>query len=240
MSTTTQAATPNGAPRRGTPRWAWVLIIVLAIVAVLAISVAVFAARGREVLLPPAPTPTGQSTPTSQTSSASSSPSQTVEDAEGCLGGATELDRAVLTAQKKAPLSPAGAAAFTATLVRWASTSPAPPYQEDTSRQILDRAASSRARGFFSSGRHLPAGAVATVNFENGKYYVESFDGTNTIVSYVATGEAWKDGSAEGSGYLSGALHLMAVNGSWRLHDVSAERTLDDLLQVGTSYSGGC
>lgn len=239
MSTSLRSAPPDSGPRRGLPRWAWVLIGLLAVIAIVAAAIAVFTARGKQVIvLPPSPTPAVASAgPTP-----SSSPSASISDAtlaDGCLGGATELDRAVLTAQRDAPLTPAGAASFTATLVRWATATPPPPYQAQTARQVLAGDATPAATRF-PSGSHALPGAVGSIDFADGRYYVEAFDGRSAIVSYVGTGTATQDGVPQGSGYLAGATHLVAQNGTWHLADISAERDLTDLLRVGSPYAGGC
>ena len=181
MATTIQTSPPDSGPRRGLPRWAWVLVALLAAVALVAVAVAVFAVRGRTVVHSAAP----PSPAASVSPSSSASPAATATLADGCLGGVAELDRAVLTAQRQAPLTPAGAASFTATVIRWAFAGPPPPYQQVTARQVLTDNAGSAARRSLTGTKDLGSSTEA-IDFTNGKYYVESFDGDSAIVSYLA------------------------------------------------------
>lgn len=239
MSNTLQTAPPDAGPRRGLPRWAWVLIGLLTIIAIVAASIAVFASRGRQVIvLPPEPAaPAATASPSVAPSPTVSAPTATIAD--GCLGGASDLDRAVLTAQQQAPLSAVGAAAFTATVIRWASATPAPPFQAATARQALSRGATTKVRDSLS-GQRAASGATATVDFAEGKYYVENFDGVTAIVSYLGNGVATQDGLSLGSGYLAGTVYLDSENGTWHLRDVTAERSLADLQRIGVPYAAGC
>jgi len=233
MATTIQTSPPDSGPRRGLPRWAWVLVALLAAVALVAVAVAVFAVRGRTVVHPAVPpSPAASTSPSS-----SASPAATLAD--GCLGGVAELDRAVLTAQRQAPLTPAGAASFTATVIRWAFAGPPPPYQQVTAKQVLTDNASSAARRSLSSTKDL-AGSTGGVDFTDGKYYVESFDGDSAIVSYVGGANPTLNGVPQGAVLLSGAVHLEAVNGTWHYRDLTSERSIEDLQRIGVPYSGGC
>jgi len=240
MSTSLQPAPSDAGPRRGLPRWAWVLIGLLTVIAIVASAVAVFAARGRQVIvLPPEPAPVAASTAPAPSSSAAAPSSVPVAAADGCLGGATELDRAVLTAQRDAPLTPEGAAAFTATMVRWAVATPPPPYRAATVPQVLAQDATTTAQQFALNDQ-TPAGALVTIDFTAGQYYVEAFDGQAAIVSWVGSGTGSLDGVPQDSAAFGGAAHLVAQNGTWHLADISAERDIPDLRRIGTRYAGGC
>jgi hypothetical protein len=225
---------PDTAPRRRLPRWVWALLALLTVITVVA--VAVFATREREVV------PSGDPDQPVTVAPSASSPATVMpaSAADGCLGGATDLDRAVLTAQQEAPLTPEGAAAFTATLVRWASAVPAPPYQQVTAQQVFSVDATSAAQRFLSSTATVPEASTGRVDFRDGRYYVEAFDGDTAIVSYAAGAEATQNGAPAGTGYLSGAVTLEAQNGTWHFRDLSAARTLEDVQRIGTLYAGGC
>lgn len=226
--------------RRGLPTWAWVLIVLLVSVTAAAVAVAVFAARGGAVLANPSPDPAPAATAapaTTASGTASTSPSDL--PADGCVGGVSDLDRAVLTAQRQAPLTGAGAAAFTATLMRWAYSAPAAPFQKVTARQVLTADASRAARKSLSSTTD-PEGSTLTVDFANGRYYVEAFDGTSAIVSWAATGHVTTSATPQGDALIGGSVHLKSINGVWRYEDQTLERQLDDLQRIGTPYSGGC
>jgi hypothetical protein len=236
MVTTVHPPPPGTTPRRRLPRWVWALLALLTVITVVAVAVAVSATREQEVASsgdPDGPV----------TVAPSASPPATVlpaSAADGCLGGATDLDRAVLTAQQQAPLTPEGAAAFTATLVRWASAVPAPPYQQVTAQQVFSVDATSAAQRFLSSTATVPEASTGRVDFRDGRYYVEAFDGDTAIVSYAAGAEATQNGAPAGTGYLSGAVTLEAQNGTWHFRDLSAARTLEDVQRIGTLYAGGC
>ena len=235
MATTIQTSPPDSGPQRGLPRWAWVLVALLAAVALVAVAVAVFAVRGRTVAHPASPpSPAASASPSSSASQAA-----TATLADGCLGGVAELDRAVLAAQRQAPLTPAGAASFTATVIRWAFAGPPPPYQQVTARQVLTDNASPAARRSLSSTKDL-AGSTGGVDFTDGKYYVESFDGDSAIVSYVGGANPTLNGVPQGAVLLGGAAHLEAVNGTWHYKDLTSERSIEDLQRIGIPYSGGC
>lgn len=239
MSSTVQASKPDSGPRRGLPRWAWVLIGLLTVIAIVSAAIAVFASRGRQVVvLPPEPAPPAASAATPSPSASTSAAPVTLAD--GCLGGATDSDRAVLTAQRDAPLTQAGAASFTATLVRWAFAVPPPPFQKVTAEQVLAPGATAAAQRSLSSAKQITDGSTATFSFANGRYYVEAFDGRSAIVSYVADARVTADGRPLQGAAIGGSIHLEAVNGVWRYQDRSAERAIEDIQRVGQPYSGGC
>lgn len=225
MSTTTQPAPAQSGHRKGLPRWAWALIAVLTVLVLVALAVIVFAPRGRDGATAPASTP---------------APVATASLADGCLGGVADLDRAVLTAQDEAPLTKAGAASFTATLVRWAATTPPPVGQEVTGQQLLSQDATATAKDFPSGAQELKPGVIAAVDFTDGRYYIESADKTSAIVSYLGTVSGSLNGVSQGSAWVSGAAHLVVSNGTWHLRDMTLERPIADLQQVGVPFSGGC
>ena len=240
MSTSLQSATPDSGSRGGLPRWAWVLIGLLTVIAIVAAAIAVFAARGRQVIvLPPAPAAPAASSSASPTTSPSGSPGPAVTIADGCLGGATQLDRAVLSAQREAPLTSVGAATFTATLVRWALAAPPPPYQEVTAREVFADGATPAVRRSLSSSKELGT-STGAVDFSTGRYYVEAFDGRSAIVSYVASANGTLNGAPLEEAIIGGAVHLQAVNGTWHYADLTSERSIEDLQRIGTPYSAGC
>lgn len=242
MSTTAPPpASPPDRPGR-LPRWVLALIALLSLIALVAVVVAVIAIRGPEPATggQVAPTPvipaSAAGTPTASPS-ATGAPEATIAD--GCLGGPSELDRAVITAQKQTPLNEVGAATFTASLMRWVFTGPPPPFQKRTATQILTPDASSAARRSLSSSKDLE-GSSGTLDFRDGKYYVESFDGNRAIVSYLGTGHLADNGTPQPDVLLAGSVHLQAVNGVWRYRSLSSERSIEDLQRIGVPYSGGC
>ncbi len=235
---TVQNSPPDSAPRPGLPRWAWILIALLAAIALVAVAVAVFGRQDRTVVLPAVPAP---SRPTaslpSSTTPAPPSPPETLAD--GCLGGVLQLDEAVLAAQQQAPLTPAGAASFAATVARWAFSSPSPAGQVPTAKQILAADATDAARHSLSSSSDLQ-GSGGALDFTGGKYYIEFFDGRSATVSYLASSNPTLDGVPQGQVTLAGTAHLVAVNGTWRYQDLTTSLSIADLQRIGVPYSGGC
>jgi hypothetical protein len=234
LNTPTEPTQPVPAPsasalRRGLPRWAWVVIVLLAVIALVATSVAVFAPRGRAVTSSPRPVAVATSAPAAGTILAN-----------GCLGGFTDPDQALLIAQKQAPLTPNGAAAFTATLVRWTSTTPVTPLAPAIARQVLTKDATTAAQKVQSNAQDSRAGLVSSVNFATGLYYVEASDAHTATVSYLVEGKASLNGVSQGTASVFGTVHLVAVGGTWHLRDVTLERPLENLRQVGLPYMGGC
>lgn len=243
MSATARATDRAPGPRASVPRWAWTVMVLLALVAVLAVAVAVFAPRGQESLTAPAPggaaPPAAPVAPTQTASpSPTSSATQAPEQASGCLGGRAELDAAVLAAQEQAPLTAEGAAAFSATVFRWALGAPAAPFQAQTAEQVFSPDATDAARAI--SGTRDAEGTTFSMSFEDGRYYVESYDSRSAIVSVLGTGTGTEEGVPLGEAQLWGALHLESINGSWRVRDITETRTAEDLERIGTPFVGGC
>jgi len=243
MSTVATSPAQTPGPGRGLPRWAWEVIVLLVVIAVAAVAVAVVAVQGKDAssnAAPPVSTTPPATSPAASTPAPTPSTSMPAEAADGCLGGATELNQAVLAAQQKARLDPVGAASFTATLVRWAMDAPAPPFQAQTAKQILTADASSKARHFLSGTIKDLKGSTSTIDINGGRYYVEAFDGTSAIVSYLVIGHSTLNGAVLSDVELGGSVHLKSINGLWRFQDMTGDRSLEDLHRIGTPYSGGC
>lgn len=242
------APTSPPKPRAGLPRWAWALIALLVVVTVISVTVAVFASSGREVIVLPPPNTGTPTAPATAPISPPASPSATAGSssppvADGCLGGATNLDQAVLAAQQQADLTPAGAAGFTATLVRWALSGPPSPYQRVTADKILTRDATSAARNALSSTKTTSPGAdnsTASIVFTDGRYYIEAADTSTAIISWVATARGTLSGSPLAPATIAGTIHLKSINGVWRLQDLTYDRSIEDISNIGTPYAGGC
>jgi hypothetical protein len=230
MTTTTQTQDPppTRQPRRGPPRWAWVLIATVVVLALVVVAVLVYADRGRATLAPqaqPAPMAPGNG------------PGGTLAD--GCLGGRTDLDQAMLTAQKQAPLTAAGAAAYAATLMRWSIETPAPAHQKATAQQILSTDATPAALHSLSSSVD-PQGWTSTVSSAAGSFYIESFDGHAAAVSVRVGLTGTQNGVAAEPANLGGTMYLESVGGLWRYRDHAYGRSLEDMDRLGTPYAGGC
>lgn len=237
----TPARPADGSPSSRVPRWAWAVMVLLLLVAVVAVTVAVFAPRGQQPLPAPgaAAPPTAPVAPSPTPSPApSTTPTQAPEQASGCLGGPAELDAAVLAAQQQAPLTAEGAAAFAATFLRWGTGTPAAPFQAETAEQVLSPDATDAARNI--SGTRDAEGTTFSMSFEDGRYYVESYDNTSAIVSVLGLGSGTDNGIPAGEGQLWGSVRLEAINGTWRVRDITDDRSAEDLQRIGTPFVGGC
>jgi hypothetical protein len=240
MPASTAPTTPSK-PGPALPRWAWALIALLIVVTIVSVTVAVFANSGREVIVLPPPNTGTQTAPASASTSASPTDGPTpTRAADGCLGGATNLDQAVLAAQQQSALTPTGAASFTATVVRWALSGPPSPYQGVTADKILTPDATSAARNALSSTKTVTDSSAASIDFTNGRYYIESADTSTAIISWVATARVTVSGSALAPATIAGTLHLKSINGQWRLRDFTRDRSIEDISNIGTTYAGGC
>jgi hypothetical protein len=195
-------------------------------------------------------TPTAQrnpaaATPTAAAGRAPGDPDPTVN---GCLGGKpgigpdgtyVDLDQIVLAAQKQAPLTPTGAAEFTATLTRWYGTVPEPAGFAQTLPQVLAPGTNSLSQKLlkpvdskWSSGRY---------DFSTGGFYVESFDPTHAVVSWVANGYGTANGKDIPPVIFANAAHLVAVGGVWKLTDIApVHAAVEELQRIATPYDGGC
>lgn len=234
------ATSPQGG-RGGRGRSILVTALVAVIVALVAVSatVLIMAPRGRQAVdaLPSTPPSTPVATP-SATATASPSPATAQITADGCLGGAIELNRAVISAQEQAPLTSKGAAAFTATLLRWTSAAPAPAYKADAASQILSTDASPIARDQVAI--QTPANQTSAADFTTGRFYVESYTPNRAVVSFVGRFQGTQDGTAVTPATISGAVTLNAQNGTWHFQDLTSQREVSDLLAVSSPYTGGC
>jgi hypothetical protein len=225
--------------RGGRGRSVLVTVLVAVVVALVAVTatVLIMAPRGREAVEASTETPSS-SAASAEPTGLSPSPSTSQVTADGCLGGAVELNRAVVSAQEQAPLTQEGAAAFTATLLRWTNASPAPAYKADTANQILAQDATTLVRDYVAAVN--PSSVTTAADFSTGRFYVESYTPTRAVVSFLATATGTSNGSAYASATISGAVVLVAQNGTWHFQDLTSERTVSDLSAVSSPYTGGC
>jgi hypothetical protein len=214
------------------------LIVALVAITLVAIAVAVSATRGREVINGQASVTTIAAAPSSTSSPTTTTTIDANTLAQGCLGGSADLDQSVLAAQDQAPLTREGAAAFAATVIRWAMTAPPPAFQAFTAQRVLTPGANESARRLLTSGIDLQ-GTKTTVSFNKGRYLVESYQPTEAVVSYLAEATA-QQGTGQGKADISGSVHLVAVNGQWRFDALTGERPLEEIQRLGTPYKWGC
>lgn len=230
---------PGRRGRSGRGRSVLVTVLVAVVVALVAVTatVLIMAPRGREAVEASSSSPSSE-TSTGTAPPASPTPSTSQVTADGCLGGAIELNRAIVSAQEQAPLTAEGAAAFTATLLRWTSASPAPAYKADTATQVLAQDATTLVQDWVAA--QAPTNVTTAADLSSGRFYIESYSPTRVVVSYLVTGTGTQDGVAISPLTLSGAVTLVAQNGTWHLQDLTSERAVEDLETVSSPYTGGC
>lgn len=228
---------PKTEQRTRVPRWAWVLMAGLLIIALIAGIAVVLVLRGAQTERVQ-PSPASEAPPPASAPAPGETSAAPSGRADGCLGGPTDLDRAVTSAQEQAPLTEDGAASFAATVIRWAMIVPAPRAQAQTADQVLVRNATAAARNL--SGAQDPGDATLTPSTVDARYYVESYEPTRAVVSVTTQITGTRAGVQQGQADVSGSLTLVAVSGQWRLQDITDGRSVEDLQRVGTVYAGGC
>ena len=225
---------PAQPPRRKRGRFLRFLGV-LALAAVLLVVAGGLFLRYGTNLPTPEPAPSAASPAAPLTPSAGPSAGAT---ADGCLGGSVEVDRAVITAQERAGLDEAGAAAFVATLLRWGLRTPASVTKPETAERVVAAEATEPARSL-GEIREEP-GATTAVDFAQGRFFVEGFDGTTAVVSVIARATGTKDGQAYAPALLYPTVTIVAQDGVWRVQDYGGTRSLEDLQGISVPYTGGC
>ncbi len=229
------AATRTGAgPARRWPRFAVVLAAVVVVVALVAVYFA----------LKPSPAPTAAPPPLTPTVSRTT-PSASVSGAptvlaDGCLGG-TDPIKAIRIAHETAPLTPEGAAAFVATLARWAGQVPHDPTEYQQTGDLI------WAPGFPTAQRTLPpfpAGTTAWTSTTGSRYRVSAISAHGATVEAFFTQTANQDGATSTNGQVA-RVQLAVVDGRWAVEDASppgdgSEQLLNELQAEGLPYRGGC
>ncbi|PPK98184.1 hypothetical protein CLV92_102337 [Kineococcus xinjiangensis] len=238
-----QRGAPRAAPPRGVPRWAFALVALLAVAALGAVLAVAAVHRARVAAALPAAGPVrALAGPDAVPAAAAGLPAVGLPDAAavpaGCLGGEVDLDTAVLTAQREAPPTPAGAAAFAATVLRWATATPAPPQQAATAGAVLTPDATAAARNL--SGVHEPGSATLTTSVAEGRWYLEAFTPEEAVVSVVGRARGTRDGEPAGEAWVAGSLVLRQLEGTWRLHDITGARPVEEIMDIGRPFPGGC
>lgn len=216
------------------PRLAVVLVAVLIAVALVAVY---FALKP-----PPAPTATSPllTPPVSSATPPASVTGAPTALADGCLGG-TDPIKAIRIARKTAPLTPEGAAAFVATLARWAGQVPHDPTEYQQTGELI------WAPDFPATQRTLPpfsAGTTAWTSTIGSRYRVPVVSDRGATVEAFFTQTANQDGATSTNGQVA-RVQLTVVDGRWAVKDASppgdrSEQLLNELQAKGLPYRGGC
>lgn len=223
----------NGAaPKR---RWPPVAVV-FAVLLVLVAGVSVYFA------LRPSPGSTGRpTTPVTTSPSASAAVSGAPTTlADGCLGG-TDPVKAVRIAHQVAPLTPEGAAAFVATMMRWQGQIPHDPAEfRETGKQIW-------APSLPATNRNVPAppaGATAWLSTADARYRVLNVSKSDMTIEAVFTQTGVLNGISTEVQQV-GQFTVTAIDGHWALKSAGPpandpKQTIADLQAKGLPYRGGC
>jgi hypothetical protein len=190
---------------------------------------------------------TGRATGPLPTAATGRAPTDPTPEVNGCLGGQpgidatgkyVDLDQIVLAAQKTAPLTPTGAAEFTATLARWYGAMPRAASWSSTVPALLAPKTASLSHLLLTPGGTWDSGRL---DFSTGGFYVESFDPTHAVVSWVANGYGTTNGKDVPPVVFGDGFHLVAINGVWKLTDIApVHSSVEELRRIATPYEGGC
>lgn len=158
-------------------------------------------------------------------------------DARGCLGG-ENAEAAVLVAQEKAPLTPAGAAEFTATLIRWTWIYPrTKPLKEDGVKLWAPDIVAEADKPRWPNASN---GDSAYASFIDGHYLIESVSADTAVVSVQFISVYSSAGGQMDTNSSAVEVTVKAVDGRWRLGGGRKHRQPDDIIAQGQSYRQGC
>ena len=236
-------------PMKGTPimatstgttstrRWPRIAVVFVVLFVAVVGAAVYFALRPAPapVTAPPSPslTPTALSTSTSAT--VSGAPTAV---ADGCLGG-TDPSTAILVAREKAPLTPDGAAAFAATLMRWIGQVPQDP--------TLFSSLSDKIRAPSLPPQPLPSvpdGTTAWVSTTDARYRVTNVSNTDITVEGIFEQTANQNGSVS-TDFRPVRFELTVINGHWALKGAgfptqAPDNFVKSMQATGLPYRGGC
>lgn len=216
-----------------------VVVAIVAVIALIVATVVVTNALGEEEAAPPAtttsPSPGESSTSTSGTSNVGAG-------AQGCLGGVNP-SKAVLAAQKEAPLTAKGAAAFAATVMRWHGQYPADPAYADKAQQIMTKdAGSDLLTANAEEGGPEDSGWGTT---DGARYRVAEISDTTATVEITMPVFVTSKEYPEGVEVYTGARwRLVAVDGQWRVKDMDGiapnSKDREEIEAHGLTFKGVC
>jgi hypothetical protein len=174
-----------------------------------------------------APSPSGATTSSSTQGSG----------ARGCLGG-ENAEAAAASAQEQAPLTPTGAAEFSASLIRWYWMLPrSKPLTADGPALWVPGVDTSLTTPQWPNAGN---GDTAYASFLNGHYLIESATTSTVVVSAEFTSIYSKaDGSIESENGVE-EMTLVAFGGHWRLKTARIHRQAQDVIEHGQPYVQGC
>jgi hypothetical protein len=221
----------EGTARRGFPRWSFVLLAIVLVLAVV---------TGVSIWYQSHP-PKTAAAPSPSTSAVPATAGGDIPN--GCLAGKDTSAAALITAQKKAPHTEAGAVGLAAAFTRWMLQYPR-PNPTDTNRVIaeyrstdVDKTITDLPRQL-ASAKDLEGWASGGVSFAEGRYIVE--DSTPDRVKVTVGGAEIKNGLPVPDYKVLATWTLVWQDDVWRFQATSADRTVEDLFTNGAALAGGC
>lgn len=229
-------STPSAQPAGGSTRR--VLLAIGVLVIIVAVVVAFLLGRGssKTATKPPASTTTGTTQPTTVTST------QAPLNVNGCLGGPdpTLAIGSVFTA----PLTPAGAVEFTATVSRWLVDS------TKTSAQYTQIAPKLMSPDLVTRYTTVaPAGQTTSLSTEGSVYKVSGFTPQKVTVTMSSVVTITDNSGLQRTQDGVGDFTLTAKDGHWTFSDVpppgqegsaGSQQTIDEMEKGSTPLPGGC
>lgn len=164
------------------------------------------------------------------------------QNAAGCLGGVNPSE-AVLAAQKDAPLTPQGAAAFAATVMRWRSQFPSDPDYAAKARKVMTETAGSDLLTIDPEpGGPEDSGWGTT---EGARYRVSEVTKDSATVEIVmpffGTSKEYPDGVEVET---AARWRLVAVDDHWRVADMDPidknQGARDEVATSGLTFTRVC
>lgn len=213
-----------------------VVLAIAAVVVIVAVIVAFLAGRGSTTKTPQALPATSSSAPKPTPSS------QAALNVNGCLGGPdpTLAIGSVFTA----PLTPAGAVEFTATVSRWLVDSTKDRAQYD---QIAPKLMSADLVKRYTT--IAPDGQTTSLSTQTSVYKVSGFTPRKVTVTMSSVVTITDNNGLQRTQDGVGDFTLSAKAGHWTFSDVpppgreggaGSQRTIDEMKKGSTALPGGC
>lgn len=160
--------------------------------------------------------------------------------ADGCLGG-TDPIKAIRIAHQTAPLTPEGAAAFVATMVRWLGQAPHDPDEFQQTGKLI------WAPSLPATNRQMPvarAGSTAWISTADARYRITKVTAADVTVEAVFIQTISADNTNTNVEHV-GQFVVTQIDGRWAFKAAAPggstpEQVVSQLRAEGLPYRGGC
>ena len=162
--------------------------------------------------------------------------------ADGCLGG-TDASSAVLAAQQQATATPAGAASFAASYLRWGAQVPRPTNIAVVGPKVWSAAFPTAARTLPLAA--VPEGTQMWASFANGRWVTDNVSddgGTAKLTVTLLLSEIADQGGQVQSTEASVSLRMHLAPGGWLVDGPESVvlHTADEMATLGQPFYNGC